>query len=118
MGRLQVANGEWMATGLIIVGALTAVAGAIRANFAYLRFFRTRGAATPQGRAIAGLEFAFSCSMAGVITGIGITVLVLGLVIDNGVQAWTISLPMSLAAGAALTAALTRWRLEQLRKPT
>jgi hypothetical protein len=105
-----------MADGLIIVGALTAVAGAIRANFAYVHFFRTRPAA-PQGRAIAVMEFAYSCSVAAVITGAGITVLVLGLVIGNGVQAWTLSLPISLAAGGALTAALARRILGQLRNP-
>jgi hypothetical protein len=108
---------EWMANGLIIIGALTAVAGAIKANFAYVRFFRTRRAAIPQSRAIAGLEFAYSCSVAGVITGTGITVLVLGLVIGTGVQAWTLSLPISLAAGGALTAALAHRMLVQLRKP-
>jgi hypothetical protein len=108
---------EWIANGLIIVGALTAVAGAIRANFAYVRFFRTRGAAPPQGRAIAGMEVAYSGSVAAVITGVGITVLVLGLVIGSGVQAWTLLLPISLAVGGALTAALTRRILEQLRNP-
>jgi hypothetical protein len=108
---------EWMANGLIIIGALTAVAGAIRANFAYVRFFRTRGAAPPRGRTIAGMEFTYSCSVAAVITGAGITVLVLGLVIGNSVQAWTLSLPISLAAGGALTAVLARRILGQLRNP-
>ena len=69
------------------------------------------------GSSFIGMEVAFSGSVAAVITGTGITVLVLGLVIGNGVQAWTLSLPISLAAGGALTAALAHRMLEQLRKP-
>src|SRR5437879_4621194 len=109
---------EWMADGLMIVGGLTALGGAIRANFAYIRYFRTRGAqpAAPNSRAIASLEFAYTCSVAAVITGGGISVLVLGLVIGSDVKAWTLALPIGLAAGGVLTAAVARRTLAQLRK--
>jgi hypothetical protein len=105
-----------MADGLIIVGALTAVAGAIRANFASVPFFRSRAAepSTPEGRAIATLECAYACTVAAVITGAGITVMVLGLVIGYGVQTWTILMPIGLAAAAALTAGFIRRTLRQL----
>jgi hypothetical protein len=105
---------RWVADGLAIVGGLTSVAGAIRATFAYVHYFQ--GAPYDgRGRAIAGLEFADSVAVAGVITGEGIAVLVLSLVIGYGIQTWTSSLPLGLTAGALVTTALAHRMLAQLR---
>ena len=109
---------EWAADGLIIVGALTAVGGAINATFAYRRYFRQRDAASAdrRTRAIASMELVYSASLAAVITGGGIAILVLGLVIGHGLQPWTLSMPGSLMAGGAFNALFSRRTLEQLRK--
>jgi hypothetical protein len=110
---------EFVADGLITVGALIAVVGAIRANFAYFRYFQMRGSASTDRtkRAMAGMEFVYSTSLAAVITGGGIAVLVVGLVIGHGVQPWTISMPAALMAGGALNAVFSRRTLERLRRP-
>jgi hypothetical protein len=107
------------ADGLILVGALIAVGGAIKAAFAYVRFFpqRDASAADRTHRAIAGMEFVYSTSLAAVITGGGIVVLVVGLVIGYGAQPWTISMPAALMAGGALNAVFSRRTLERLRRP-
>lgn len=108
----------YIADGLIVVGALVAVAGAIRATLAYVRHFRARMIASTDrmNRAIAAMEFAYSTSLAAIITGGGIAVLVAGLVIGSGVRAWTILMPVGLAAGGALNAWLSRRTIDKLRK--
>ncbi len=106
------------ADGLIVVGALVAVGGAIRATLAYARYFRARKIAPTErmNRAIAAMEFGYSTSLAAVITGAGIAVLVAGLVIGSGVQAWTILMPVGLAAGGAFNAWFSRRTIDKLRK--
>ena len=104
--------------GLIVVGALVAVGGATRATLAYVRYFRERKIASTDrmNRAIAGMEFAYSTSLAAVITGGGIAVLVAGLVIGSGVRAWTILAPIGLAIGGAFNAWVLRRTIDKLRK--
>jgi hypothetical protein len=108
------------ANGLIVIGALISVAGAIAATRAYVRYFRAGGFAHVDrlSRNIAAAELAYSCSLAAVITGGGIAVLVLGLVIGGGVQAWTILMPVGLAAGGTFNAWFSRRLAEKLRKST
>lgn len=50
----------WLANGLIVAGALLSVAGAVRINFAYIRYVRSRRvqADDQTARAISLLEMA------------------------------------------------------------
>jgi hypothetical protein len=109
---------QYIEDGLIAVGVLVAGGGAIRATSAYMRYFRERKIASTDrmNRAIAGMEFAYSTSLAAVITGGGIAVLVAGLVIGGGVKVWTILMPVGLIAGGALNASLSRRTIDKLRR--
>jgi hypothetical protein len=110
---------EWTAYGLMIVGALIAAAGAVRAAFAYIRYFRSKDAQPGDRRirAMAGGEFAYSSAIAGVITGGGLAVLVLGMVMLGQVQTVWLLAPVVLIA-VSVSAAL-QWRrvLARLRGP-
>ena len=108
----------YVADALIVIGALVAVGGAIRGTYAYVRYFRSQeiASADRMNRAIAAMEFAYSTSLAAVITGGGVAGLVAGLVVGNGVRAWTILMPVGLAVGGALSAWLSRRTIDKLRK--
>lgn len=108
----------YVADALIVIGALVAVGGAIRATFVYVHYFRSQeiASADRMNRAIAGMELAYSTSLAAVITGGGGAVLVAGLVVGNGVRAWTILMPVGLVAGGAFSAWLSRRTIDKLRK--
>lgn len=106
----------YLADGLIVIGALIAVGGAIRGTVAYIRYFRSPAIASadPVNRAINSLEFVYATSLAAVITGGGIVVLVAGLIFGNGVRAWTILMPVGLAAGGAISAWYSRRTVDRL----
>lgn len=108
----------YVADALIVVGALVAVGGAIRGTFAYVTYFRSKGIASADrtNSAIAAIEFAYSTSLAAVIVGGGIAVLVAGLVVGSGVRAWTILMPVGFAAGGAFSAWLSRRTIDKVRK--
>jgi hypothetical protein len=67
-------------------------------------------------RAIAGVEFAYSGAIAGVITGGGLAVLIVGAVIDKQLESIWLFAPVGLI-GASVAGAL-QWRrvLAQLRE--
>jgi hypothetical protein len=110
---------EWTAYGLMSVGALIGAAGAVRAAFAYIRYFRSKDAQPGDRRirAIAGGEFAYSSAIAGVITGGGLAVLVLGMVLLGYVQAEWLLAPIVLVAVSASAALQWRRVLARFRGP-
>ncbi len=102
---------EPVGDGLVIVGALTAVAGAIVANIALVRYLRPAhlGQTDRRSQAIAGLEMAHLALKGAVMTFGGITILLVGAIIGSHVQAsWWILLPIGGVGGSVLTAALIR----------
>jgi hypothetical protein len=110
---------EWTAFGLMSVGALIAAAGATRATRAYIVYFRSKDAqpGDKRTRAIAGGEFAYSSAIAGVITGGGLAVLVLGMVLLGYVQAEWLLAPIVLVAVSASAALQWRRVLARFRGP-
>jgi hypothetical protein len=111
----------WLAVALTIAGALIAVGGAIRINFAYVRYFRSRkvGPDDRKARAMRAMELAYQGGTSAVITGAGCQVLLAGLVLGSYIRSnWSVLAPLSLVIGGAYMAWLSRRLIAQLRRST
>ena len=88
---------EWLALGLVILGALTIVAAAVLANIVFFRYMLARGLSTHDRVALRAADIAFATSLlrCAVITFGGASLLVLGLVAGYGTAVWTLVIPLS-----------------------
>ena len=104
---------------LIFIGGLVSVAGALRGNLAYFRYFRSKRLQETdrKARAIASLEFVYEGAAAGVIVGVGLEILVTGLAFGGDINANSLILvPAALTLGAAYAAWWTRRFIARLRR--
>ena len=108
---------EWVAGGLMTVGALIALVSAIRATGTYLRYLRLRKVEPDdrRARAIAGLEFAYTNSLNGALCGGGLVILVAGAVVGSLMQRSVLLAPAGLIAGALFNARVVRRTLDRVR---
>jgi hypothetical protein len=109
---------EWEAGGLITVGTLIALASAVRATNAFLRYRRSRKVEPNdrRRRAIAGLQLGYSNSLNGVLCGGGLVILVAGLVVGSLMQPSVLVAPAGLMVAALFNARLMRSTLEKVLK--
>ena len=109
---------EWVAGGLMTVGALTTLASAIRATAAFLLYRRLRKAEPDdrRARAIAGLDLAYSNSLNGVLCGGGLVILVGGAVVGSLMQRSLLFAPAGLIVGALLNALFISRIRDRVRK--
>lgn len=104
---------EWLALGLVIVGALTIVAAAVLANIVFFRYPVTRRLSTqdPCSARATVFEFGTSLLLCAAMSAGGFGVLDLGLVAGNGVAPWTLLIPLGLLVLTAVAALYFRRRL-------
>ena len=109
----------WLAGGLIVTGALIAVGGAVRINFSYVRYFRSRKVRPDdrKARATVAMELAYQGAVSAVITGAGLQVLLAGLALGSYIEvSWWVLAPASLLIGGAYTAWLSHRLVAELRR--
>ena len=109
---------EWLALGLVVLGAFAMVLAAVLANIVFLRYPLARRLSTHDDVARRAADFALATSLlrCAALTFVGAFVLVLGLVVGRGNAAWTLAIPLSPLALVAVALAYVRRLSERPRE--